>query len=491
MKTECFNLIDEPWIPVSGVGRVSLKTVFTDETLVALGGTPVEKIAIMKLLLAIAQSAITLKNTSQWQQLGYSGLAHACLQYLEKWYDRFYLYGETPFLQMPAASIAEVKSYGTVMPDIATGNTTCLTEYQIEKPLDDGQKALLLLTQMSFALGGKKTDNKVVLSPGYMGKTNPKGKPATGRPGPGLAFLGLLHSFAQGETLHKTLWFNVLTEDEIQEMSMFPQGVGRAPWEEMPVGEDCDVARRLKTSLMGRLIPLCRFCLLRDNGLHLTEGIQHVNYKEGLFDPSVTVNTAGKEIKVVWSNPDVRPWRELTALLGFLASAEKQYECYQLKYALQRAASYDNEIGVWAGGIRLSSNAGEQYVSGRDDIIESVLLLPADVLQELWFESYRQEMNALDALSKLLYRSVMKYFKEFNADGKAQVEPVMHQFWQLCERDAQKLIDFSGEPAAMKPLRYQFTHYLFNAYDSHCPNQTARQLAAWVKCRPNVSDYLK
>ena len=97
-----FNLIDEPWIAVVDVGLVSLTDIFSQPELRALGGNPVEKIALTKLLLAIAQAAATPTDDSDWQQMGWQGMAHCCLQYLAKWHDRFYLYGEKPFLQMPA-----------------------------------------------------------------------------------------------------------------------------------------------------------------------------------------------------------------------------------------------------------------------------------------------------------------------------------------------------------------------------------------------------
>ncbi|PLN02419.1 type I-E CRISPR-associated protein Cse1/CasA, partial [Klebsiella pneumoniae] len=51
-----FNLIDEPWIAVVDVGLVSLTDIFSQPELRALGGNPVEKIALTKLLLAIAQA---------------------------------------------------------------------------------------------------------------------------------------------------------------------------------------------------------------------------------------------------------------------------------------------------------------------------------------------------------------------------------------------------------------------------------------------------
>ena len=61
-----FNLIDEPWIAVVDVGLVSLTDIFSQPELRALGGNPVEKIALTKLLLAIAQAAATPTDDSRW-----------------------------------------------------------------------------------------------------------------------------------------------------------------------------------------------------------------------------------------------------------------------------------------------------------------------------------------------------------------------------------------------------------------------------------------
>ncbi|WP_457670398.1 type I-E CRISPR-associated protein Cse1/CasA, partial [Thiolapillus sp.] len=86
-----FNLIDEPWIPVVDVGRASLRQIFTHPEYRALGGNPVQKIAITKLLLAIAQAAATPEDDDAWSALGPDGMAKACMDYLEQWYDRFWL----------------------------------------------------------------------------------------------------------------------------------------------------------------------------------------------------------------------------------------------------------------------------------------------------------------------------------------------------------------------------------------------------------------
>lgn len=65
-----FNLIDEPWIPVIGWKRVSLKQIFSDETISGLAGTPLEKIAMLKLLQAISQASDTPADTQEWRKRG-------------------------------------------------------------------------------------------------------------------------------------------------------------------------------------------------------------------------------------------------------------------------------------------------------------------------------------------------------------------------------------------------------------------------------------
>lgn len=491
-----FNLIDEPWLPVADKGRVSLRRIFTDADCRALGGNPVEKIALMKLLLAIAQAAATPEDETAWGALGAQRLAEKCLTYLDQWHDRFDLYGDKPFLQMPAIAAAEIKSFGTVLPQVATGNTTVLNGGQVERLLSDADKAVLLVCQMGFALGGKKTDNKVVLTPGYQGKANEKGKPSTGKPGPAVAHMGLLHNLLQGESVQQSLWLNLLTREQVEQSQRFPAGIGVAPWQQMPAGEDDAVARDLKNSLMGRLLPLCRFCLLAEEGLHYSEGIAHPNYKEGMWDPTVAVSQSGKENKALWVNPEKRPWRELTALLGFLAQRQATgFECLQLAAGVERACASVTSFAIWSGGLRVSSNAGEQYASGTDDFVESVIWVHGDALNQLWFDQLQAEMTALDELAKGLYGRVMGYFTAQLVDGGDLAAQATQLLWQLCERDFQRLLDHceQGEAhlEARRQLRRRFAGYVQLAYDRYCPKDTARQLDAWARCRPNHGKYLQ
>lgn len=491
-----YNLVNEPWIPVADHGRVSLRQVFSQPEYRSLGGNPIQKIALMKLLLAIAQAAATPEDDSEWKTLGALGLAARCNEYLNKWHDRFYLYGDRPFLQMPAIAAAKVQAYGAVLPEVSSGNTTVLSQIQIQRPLDDAEKALLIVSLMGLALAGKKTDNSVVLSPGYQGKRNDKGKPSSSKPGPAVAHMGLLHNFLVGGDLQETLWLNLLTHRLVAQTNMYPQGIGIAPWEQMPTGEDCPAAQSLKQSLIGRLLPLCRFCLLAADGLHYSEGLAHSGYKEGGVDPSAAVNYAGKEPKALWVDPEKRPWRELTALLGFFGQNDSQgFQSWQIRGGLDRARDVTETFALWSGGLRVSSNAGEQFVSGSDDFVESQVWLRCEMLGETWFAQLKAEMDDMDVLARNLYGRVMGFFKEQKVDGGQLAAQASHLFWQLSERNFQKLVDNCNQDDQSRrqrqKLRRQFAGYVQQAYDQFCPKETARQLDAWAKCQPNNSKYLK
>ena len=487
-----FNLVDEPWIPIVGKGMVSLAAIFSDHSLSALGGNPVQKIALTKLLLAIAQSAYT-PTDDDWKKLGASGMAKKSLDYLTVKKDLFWLYGERPFLQMPAIVKAKKQSYGAVQLYIATGNTTVLTQGQVKNTFNDAEKASLVVQLMGFGLGGKKTDNSVVLSKGYQGKSNNKGKPSTGKFGPSIGFMGFLHSFLQGKYLIETLWLNLFTEENLEGLKYFSDGLGKAPWERMPQGEDCPTAKSLQSSYIGRLVPISRFVLLADNGLHYSEGVVHPGYAEGLVDPSIAVNYLRAKAKVIWADTEKRPWRQLPALLSFLESENKgTFDCLQLRIGVQRAKKHLSVFGIWSGGLRVSSNAGEQYMSGSDDFVQSELYLDASSLGEIWFSKLKQEMNELENLSKIMWSATMTFFKAQNREGKDQAAQAGNLFWQLCERKFQALVDACNDNSGeeLKKLRRAFAGFVHKAYNTYCPKDSARQIDAWAANRPDLSRYL-
>jgi CRISPR system Cascade subunit CasA len=381
--------------------------------------------------------------------------------------------------------------FGAVQPMIATGNTTVLTDGQLAPEYSDAEKALMVLTLMSFAQGGKKADNSVVLSKGYQGKAKDNGKPVTAKGGPALGFLGYLHSFLLGPSLIESLWLNVFTNDTIQGLSHFSAGLGVPAWERMPSGEFDEVAREMRESLAGRLVPLSRFVLLAEDGIHYSEGILYPTYKEGSQDPSTAV-THSTDPKPLWVKPEQRPWRQLPALMSFLdAEANDGFDCRLLSMAVPRATRATTSFSLWSGGLKVSSNAGEQYVSGKDDFVESEVGLHSSWLGKVWFNRFRVELNDLASLAKGLFGAVAGYYRELKADGAGQAAKASESFWGDCDALCQEIVDGCGESDddALVALRERIAHHAEKRYDEACSREGARQIEAWAKRRVSTSQY--
>ncbi|BAW81085.1 CRISPR-associated protein Cse1 [Candidatus Nitrosoglobus terrae] len=514
-----FNLIDEPWLPVADRGRVSLRQIFSNSEYRALGGNPVQKIALMKLLLAIAQAACTPKDEQEWKALEAAGLAQHCLAYLDKWYDRFYLYGEKPFLQMSAIEklIADrtekklataktlskkteaiqsgsAKRFGAgFYPDLPSENNTQLSQTLFHRTLSDAEKAIFLVTLMNFSFGGKRIEFDLTSLAGDVLKSG-----YTAYAGPSLgSWNGQLHCFPLVDSILESLWFNLMTGENFQKLNPWPSGVGIPLWERMPETEKDTIAEAYKTSYQAGLVALSRFVLLKDEGVFYLDGIQYPKVKEGWTEPSLLINKSGKEIKTKYADPEKRPWRELEAILAVnVFSSSTGFECIALKVGINRIVESNHKIfSIWCGGIKVSSNSGDQSVKQGDDFVESQVWLHSSMLGESWFAQLQAEMSALDISAKTLYGCVMAYFKEQLVDGSKLAAQATQLFWQLCERDFQTLLDSCNQDEKNQhqrhKLRLRFASYVRQAYNRFCPNETARQLDAWAKRRPNLSQYLK
>ena len=509
-----FNLIDEPWIPVIDKGRLSLRQIFSEASNRGLGGNPLQKMAMTKLLLAIAQAACTPEDDEVLETIEPSDLARKCLDYLEKWHDRFWLYGEKPFLQMPAIhglierrkrkdidvannesdrrtaeENALPKSIGMgFYPDMPAENNTILSQYQVPKTLSDADKALFIVSLMNFALGGKVGEKKLEpLSTGYVGKKIvAKAAPSLGN------YVGYLHSTLVGETLIDTRLMNLLSYERITENAYWTTGLGIAPWEEMPKGEDCPIARMLKHSYMATLISLSRFVLLQGDGIYYLEGLQYPSHKEGWREPGMAINNFGQTPKVLWIDTNKRPWRELVSLLAFMSAGGGQgYDCQFIRYGLVRFHSRYKQIGVWSGGLGVSNGSfGCQFIKRDNDFIESVVFFDSSILGEPWYNQLKLEMDALDKLSKKVWAGTNGFFKAQNMTDAGLAGQASTLFWELCERRFQNLVDACAPPHDTVRVRKIFAQSAIKAYDTFCPKESARQIDAWAKNRPNLINYL-
>lgn len=483
---QSFNLISEPWIELQNGKAISLLEAFGDQNIPMLAGTSIEKISIFKLLLAVAQSAFTPDNEEQWHTVGFEGFKSRAIVYLKNNVEKFNLYGEKPFLQYPELQgrcrDAEISNF---LPHVASGNTTILFDSQQATLLDDKCKARLLIVQMGFGFGGKKADNSLLLTLNYEGKSK------TAKSGPSLGFMGFMHNFWLDEnSLVRSIWMNLISRRAAK--SHLNKEVGTAPWDSRPTGEDCDVAKTLKNTYMGRLVPVSRFCLIQGNNLLITEGIAHPSYLEGQADPSIAQKQGKPKPKILWVNPELKPWRQLPALLSYLGKNNDGYECPQLRFVNERFQLLDQEnVVLWSCGTAVSSNAGEQYLSGKDDSVDSTVVFPINVFDQTWYDRFTAHFERLDNVARSLYSATSRYYSDMKADGAEHAKRCSNSYWLGLESDLDKLIELcQSHPIESEPSQrfiQKTNNYAWSLYDKFTGKETARQISAWAKNKPNFN----
>ncbi|MDD5651196.1 MAG: type I-E CRISPR-associated protein Cse1/CasA [Candidatus Nanoarchaeia archaeon] len=477
-----FNLIEEPWIKVSNHECVSLRQLFTDTSLISLGGNPVEKICVLNLLLGLVQRTCTPKDSNEWINLDIKTIMEKTLKYLENNDDLFSLFGDKPFLQMSIFDISDSKQqhqYKSLQFHTASSESAVVL-FQSHQgfKLSNSEKVYLLLQTLGYSFGGKKC-----------GKINDKLKNILG--GPALGRQGYLHNFLKGSTILDTIKLNIISLKQIAETG-YQCGLGTPPWENMPKTQTCARAENLKQTYIGRLIPLSRFVLLKDDYVFFTEGIIYPTHKEGGIDISISKSTE----QVIWTDPEKRPWRQLSSLLGSInaqSNNKKRFECLQLKFGFENIKmSSKTEFGIWSGGIKVSNQTGEQSMKFNDDFVESEIILSSKIFSDSsdWYSKIEEEIKVLDNYSKILFSSISKYFKDFKANGKGIAKQAVNLYWQVCEQNFKELNEIcNSNELDSDDFRKKMVKHAYNIYDKYCLAETMRQINLWAKNRPKF--YLK
>lgn len=492
MHPNTFNLIDSDWIKVVNAPRISLWNLFSNlDGHFELGGNAVEKIVVFRLLLAIAQAACPIANKKDWSALTVEKMASQVLDYLRVHHDAFDIYSdENPFLQKKEIHSQKAIPISHLNLGINSGNTTILMNHQIPQIIDAQDIVYVLLEQVIYPFGGKKADLTIALD----------GIPKKGSApfGTAVGARGYLHSFIKGRDLLESINLNLLTSDEISTIKTLPAGLGVAPWEEMPGTESDAVAKKLSESYMGRLIPLDRFCRIDGEYLHLTTGVKHpAGLSEGVVDLSVTITKSAGKFKAIWANPEKAPWRDMHSILAFLnRENEQSVSCMLLDVYFNRNKQKFNEIGIWSGGIKLSSNAGEQYAAGKDDFVEYLFITPADKVDEGFYDNYVQELSALERLSKTVYGAVCGFYSSLGSAPniqKLKASNATSEFWNSCSALVPELVQLCVSEGEVKFLEFRkkIETIVHSVYVNSCPALTSRQIIAQAQNSPNTIKYLK
>lgn len=480
-----FNLVDDKWIKLIGHEPVSLLQFFDMQEAPKLAGTPVQKLLVFRLLLAIAQCACPLDDEDDYAELSVDDLKAGVRDYLKRQRDGFRLFDpERPFLQHPGVTVRDEKKklpLSAFLPGACTGNATLLFDgNSLPSTLSDSDRVYALLSLVTFGMGGKKPDKQLVFSSGLVKKSAPA-SPALGR--------GWLHCIPMGSDVYQSLKLNLVTQDMFEqvELSFLSKGVGTPPWERMPLTEIGPDAADYAHSLVGWLVPVSRFCRLFDESVYLTSGVAYPAVSTGQCDLTVSTRNTGRDdkntkITAVRARRDVVPWRQFDAVLAFCGDRQTE-GCRALK--LFRTVRQDDVTAIWCVGIQVSEQSGEQYMSGRDDFVESIFRIAPGWQDTVFFKRYCDEMAWIDSIGKAIYVCVTGYYKELSAAelGPNHAARAEDLFWSQCASVGVKMVEACGvaDPKAYRPA---FKQAALTAYDAVCPKRNARQLMAYQKCRP-------
>ena len=217
MKNPEYNLLDEPWIPVrlldgtiADVGLLELLRRTTDIADLACE-LPTQSIAIQRLVVAIAYRVAPPRDARDWvRQWDEGAPTEQMIEYLERWRDRFFLFGgRFPFMQVADLRTAKdaVSGLEKLIADVPNGEQFFTTRHgRALACIPPSEAARWLVHAQAYDPSGIRS--------GAVGDSQVKG--GKGYPiGPSwCGHLGLV--WLKGKDLDETLVLNLVPTDAAQ-----------------------------------------------------------------------------------------------------------------------------------------------------------------------------------------------------------------------------------------------------------------------------------
>jgi len=490
------NTSTEPWIPIvwgdGQPGTASLCEAFgRGEDIRDLAVRPHERIALMRLLICVAQAALDGPADHDDWKTSRPKIAPAALEYLKRWHDAFELFGERQrFLQVPGLKKPagkddreEGNSVSKLDLALATGNNSTLFDNGggSEREFSAPRLALLALAFQCFSPGGRigvaSWDNTIT--------------PGDGSSDHAPCIAGsMLHAVVRGDNLIDTISRNLMTKDQVAEF--FGQSSwGHPVWEQMPSkSSDKPAVQNATQTYLGRLVPLSRAIRLENDGRSfiVANGLDYPPYPEWR-EPTATIVT--RKIKeqpkrvTLRSSAEKAAWRELHALAVIAVDKNTNGGPAALRNVAD-AAAFD----LWVGGLAASK-------AKLVDTIESVFHVPAAMLGETSQRAYEQGVRWAESAGFRLGRAVSVYHRELGdnldraefRDRRQQIQnKATAHYWTDIEEAVPRLLHVAANPGKLGPsAEWHRTDWgkavrasMHTAYEHASPHGTPRQMRAYA-----------
>lgn len=502
------NLTIDPWIPVvRETGEptlVSLREAFArGHEIRDLAVRPHERIALMRLLICIAQAALDGPDDFDAWKGCRPRIAPGALDYLDRWKAAFELFGDGQrFLQvrdLKKAGKEEAEDEGSSVSKLdlalATGNNSTLFDNAggSSRDWDPPCIARNLLATMCFSPCGLIGD----------AEWNGKNTGRNSKHSPCIAG-SMLHAIIRGNGFLETLHMNLLTKSQVDKM-LGPNCWGRPLWERMPASpSDPGAVYNACQTYLGRLVPLSRGVLLDEKLATMTfaNGIEYAPY-EAFREVSATIVTRQRKgvpsRGVLPASLNKSVWRELHALTVRSAAQATNGGPASLENLPE-----DRGFDLWVGGAIPNEKGGAVV-----EVVESVLHVPAAMLadpaQHVYKKGVDHAQRRADQLQDAL--SLFRLALETNEDGmggyqkrlmklkgqdkerlRGLFSAAISQYWTDIEQHVGDLLAVAKNPAPLgasgawhaTPWGKAVWRAALVAYDRACPHETARQIRAYA-----------
>jgi len=507
------NLATEPWIPVLQLNGkpdlASLQDVFMKGREYAdFAVRPHERIALMRLLICIAQAVLDgPANIDEWDNAP-QRLPDAAVRYLNDWEGSFNLFHpECPFLQIAKLEKPQEGKQSKNKKDnslnpvskldfaLASQNNSTLFDHGANSTsprlFQPEWLALNLLTFLNFSSSGR-------IGVALWNGVESAGEGASSA-APCLKNL-MLHTFVRRGSLLTTICANLLTKKQISTY-LKPCIWGRPLWEEFPtLPDDQHAIVNATQTYLGRLVPLSRWIKIDPRGeeMILANGFTFSSHRDFPAECSATEYVDKKTTaRKLLSVSDKSIWRQLPAILVKYANDRQGRSPLYLENQ-DGSASYD----IWVGGLSWNSKGG--YL----DMAESVLKILPTLQTDAGWAAYEKEVLIAEKRGKQLKSAVREYHKHINGElGKVDQEQnkkrkadlekklqaiaistAMRSYWTSVEKlryllldyvdaigtttDAVKITKSAWQKAVNRAIR--------DSYDLACGKATPRQMRAFA-----------
>jgi CRISPR system Cascade subunit CasA len=475
------NLAEEPWIPVlfadGSPGCVSLREAFARGSHITdLAVRPHERIALMRLLVCIAQAALDgPADRSDWLSCR-ERIPAAVEAYLSGWQHAFELFGDGQrFLQVPNLEPQSGSQPDTPITKLdvamATGNNATLFDNGggTERIFEPVRAALALLTFQCFSPGGRIG---VALWAGKpTGSGSSEHAPCISR--------SMLHTYVRGGDLCATVHLNVLHKQQVQELVSW----GYPVWERWPQSSvDKDRIQNATETYLGRLVPISRGIHLRQNSERIlnSNALAYPQQREATATELLKEGPKGTERTVVSASLEKATWRELSAITVKRTEGGGPLSLQNL--------SDDEDFDLWTGGLV----AEKAKLVGT---VESVFHVPAAMAREAGQRIYEAGVKLAERGLQRALGAVSAYWREYSrsAGKKPNKEGLKEKlgssrqaaerfFWTVAEQGVPDLLAAvanGAESWSETPWGKLVQCAARESLEAACPSSTPRQIRAF------------